>query len=84
MVGLDNIYAASKVAIGKNLMSKLGIAKGESLMIGDTLHDLEVAMEIGADCVLLSSGHQSRKKLQEGLPAGESIVILDSIEKIFV
>lgn len=84
VVGLDNIYAASKIAIGKNLIEKIGIEKGESLMIGDTLHDYEVANAIGADCVLLSSGHQSYQKLKEGLAGNNKVVILDSIEKIFV
>ncbi len=65
IVGLDNIYAASKLHLGKDLMKKLGNGKGETLLIGDTEHDYEVAVEIGADCVLLSGGHQSKRKLEK-------------------
>ena len=63
IVGLDNIYAASKLHLGIELMERLGNGKGETLVIGDTIHDYEVAMEIGADCVLIASGHQSKNKL---------------------
>lgn len=65
VVGLDNIYAASKLENGKSLIQKLGFKKGETLFVGDTLHDLEVATEIGADCVLLTSGHQARNVLEK-------------------
>ena len=62
IVGLDNIYAASKLHLGKQLIQKLG--SGKTLMIGDTEHDHEVAVEMGADCILLASGHQDRKRLE--------------------
>lgn len=64
IVGLDNIYAAGKLHLGQMLIKKLGNGKGETLMIGDTLHDFEVAQEMKADCVLLANGHQSREKLE--------------------
>lgn len=65
IVGLDNIYAAGKLHLGKDLMKRLGNGKGETLLIGDTEHDYEVASEIGADCVLISNGHQSKIKLEK-------------------
>lgn len=77
VVGLDNIYAASKMHLGKDLMKRLGNGKGETLLIGDTVHDFEVAMEIGADCILLASGHQNKKVLLEcGVQVCDSIVEL--------
>jgi len=77
IVGLDNIYAASKMHLGIDLMKRLGNGKGETLVIGDTLHDFEVAMEIGADCVLVANGHQSKKRLLEATKN-----VIDSIEKL--
>lgn len=82
VVGLDNIYAASKLHLGVNLMKKIGQRKGEVLLIGDTIHDLEVADEIGADCILLSCGHQSFKKLEELSKPYGPITILSSVDKL--
>lgn len=65
IVGLDNIYAAGKLHLGQKLMRKLGYEKGETLMIGDTIHDFEVASEMGSDCALISAGHQNHEKLSE-------------------
>lgn len=74
IVGLDNVYAASKLHLGQQLIRKLGNGKGETLMIGDTEHDFDVATEMGADCVLLSGGHYNRKRLEKlGVPVIDSI-----------
>ena len=63
LVGASNIYAYGKVEQGKMLMEKLGLEKGTSILIGDTIHDFEVAEEIGADCLLTAEGHQSYERL---------------------
>jgi phosphoglycolate phosphatase len=63
ITGLDHIYATSKLAIGKELISKLNIPLSKILLIGDTLHDHDVAKELGINCVLISNGHQSRERL---------------------
>jgi len=74
LVGLDNIYAASKMENGIMWMKELGYSKGEVLLVGDTIHDCEVANEIGADPVLLSVGHQSKEKLATcGIPMIDSL-----------
>ena len=78
LVGLDNIYAAGKLHLGKDLMKRLGNGRGETLLIGDTLHDYEVASEIGADCLLIANGHQSREKLETS-----RTVVLDNLEGLF-
>ena len=65
--GLDHIYADGKIELGKMLMndiSKNG-TDNKALLIGDTIHDFEVAMEINADCLLISNGHQNDERLQE-------------------
>lgn len=74
ILGLDNIYAGGKMHRGLDLMKELDLKKGESLMIGDMVHDCEVAMEIGADCILLANGHQSREELEKcGVPVIDDI-----------
>ncbi len=63
IMGHDNIYATSKVDLGKELMKKISNGNSKVLLIGDTEHDYEVAAEIGADCALIADGHQSKEKL---------------------
>ncbi|MBN2806769.1 MAG: HAD hydrolase-like protein [Prolixibacteraceae bacterium] len=64
VAGLDNHFAASKTIIGKKLLKKLNIAPEEACLIGDTIHDFEVATEIGCACILIANGHQPETKLK--------------------
>ncbi|MFO7447818.1 MAG: HAD hydrolase-like protein [Ignavibacteriaceae bacterium] len=61
--GLDHIYATSKIDIGKQLVKKIGLKGSEMVFVGDTVHDYEVACEMGADCILIANGHQSKERL---------------------
>jgi phosphoglycolate phosphatase len=63
VAGLDDYYAHSKVNIGKKLLKALDTSPGNILLIGDTMHDYEVARQLGANCVLLPAGHQSKQRL---------------------
>ena len=77
VVGLDNIYAESKMHLGKALMKKLGNGKGETVVIGDTEHDYDVAMEMGADSILVVNGHQSKERLSTfGVPVLDDVTQL--------
>ena len=64
--GLNHIYADGKLELGKRLMQEIREhdKEGKTLLIGDTVHDYEVASEIGADCFLISTGHQDESKLR--------------------
>ena len=64
LVGLDHIYANSKIEIGKKLVNKLNNDKSEIILIGDTIHDYDVAVEMGIDCILIANGHQRKEKLK--------------------
>ena len=63
VLGIDNIYAGSKIDIALKWIADKD--PKECLMIGDTLHDLETAMAMGIDCVLVANGHQDRETLEE-------------------
>ena len=63
--GLNDIYAGSKVDIAKKWMQDHAVRPDETLLIGDTLHDLEVARAIGCTCMLVENGHQSKRRLNE-------------------
>lgn len=72
VLGLDNIHAASKVSLAEKWKAENPDAV--PLVIGDTVHDAEVAQRIGADCILVARGHQSRKTLEEmGCPVYENL-----------
>ncbi len=62
--GLDNHYAASKLENGQQLIAELNLNTDELVLIGDTVHDFEVATELGCRCVLVANGHQSKQLLE--------------------
>jgi len=62
IMGLGNIHAASKQGLAEEWRSRHKNAR--VLLIGDTDHDLQVARAIGAECVLISRGHQSSEYLR--------------------
>lgn len=62
--GLNDLFASSKLSLARSLMSDVGVKAGDVLLVGDTLHDGEVARELGFQCVMIEGGHQSRKRLE--------------------
>ncbi len=61
ILGLDNIHAGSKLSLAYGWRQRH--PKDRALLIGDTDHDVETAKALGADCVLVCRGHQSREHL---------------------
>lgn len=76
--GVDNLDGSSKVQRGLELAAAVGDGMKNSVMIGDTLHDSEVAKAIGAQCILVSCGHQ----LPERLAAAGCIVAANPVEAV--
>lgn len=60
--GIEDIYATSKLDIAYEFKKTCDL-HDEIWLVGDSLHDYEVAKHIGAHCILVSSGHQSKSKL---------------------
>ncbi|MCX6249996.1 MAG: HAD hydrolase-like protein [Bacteroidetes bacterium] len=72
--GLDDHYAHGKTDVGRKLIHDLGSARESYLFIGDTLHDAEVASELGISCILVPNGHHSLKRLKtSGLPVIDTL-----------
>lgn len=63
--GSDNIYAVGKIDRGRRMLQSYGICPQDTLMVGDTIHDAEVATALGFDCILFSGGHNSEWRLVE-------------------
>ena len=64
VTGLDDHYAVSKIERGEEMISRFNIQKEKTIIIGDTIHDFEVAKELGIYCVLIANGHQSEERLK--------------------
>jgi len=63
VVGGDDIYAFGKREQGIALLRRIGLPAAAVVVIGDTVHDAEVAAAMGAGCRLIPCGHQTRAKL---------------------
>lgn len=72
--GVDNLYGHSKLELGHALVKRLNLPPESVLMIGDSLHDHEVAEALGVRCLLIAQGHQSYARLAEsGAPVLHSL-----------
>ena len=52
VLGLGDIYAKSKVEVGLAYLQEAGFDPAKAVMIGDSVHDFEVAQALGVGCVL--------------------------------
>ena len=79
--GLDHIYADGKMELGRQLMTDITSngTRNKVLMIGDTVHDYDVAQGLSTDCVLISNGHQNSDKLK-----ALNIPVYNNLEEIFL
>lgn len=78
--GLNDHYAHGKVELGLQLLDSIDMPKDQLVMVGDTLHDKEVADCLGIDVVLVASGHQSKQRLMSaGVPVLDSISQLEEV-----
>lgn len=80
--GIDDHLANGKLSLALAAIEKTGFTREETCLIGDTLHDAEVARELGIHCLLVADGHQSEKRLRtSGYPVIRS---LSEVEKSFM
>jgi phosphoglycolate phosphatase len=75
--GLSDLQATSKVALGVELMRSLRAQPDEVLFVGDTLHDLETARAMGAQCLLFTRGHQTAERLSHS-----GATLIDSLHQV--
>ncbi|MBU0678442.1 MAG: HAD hydrolase-like protein [Verrucomicrobia bacterium] len=74
VLGQTDHYAIGKIEIGRAWIEELGVDPARVLLIGDTVHDHEVAEEIGCECWLIPAGNHSRDKLSTcGVPVLDSL-----------
>ncbi len=80
LVGANNLRGESKIDQGKAKVQRLSIDPSEIVVVGDTVHDYEVAEAIGASCILLSHGYHSKDRLRScNTPIADSLDDLKDI-----
>jgi len=74
VMGIHNMYGDSKISMGRAMIAKMDVSLSKIIMIGDSLHDFEVAGDLKIGCVLIAQGHQSFKRLATaGVPVLHSL-----------
>ena len=72
--GSDNLDGASKTDVALHLAAELSAPGGRAfVVIGDSLHDKEVADAIGAKCVLFSGGSHCAERLEPAAPTAATL-----------
>ena len=75
--GVDNLDGASKLDRALELMNHIAPRAGEQpdvVLIGDALHDKEVADALKVRCVLCGQGSHARWRLAQVAPTGETLL----------
>lgn len=67
IVGAKDYSGQGKIALGRGLLRKINLPSNKVVLIGDTDHDGEVAYDLGIDGILLTGGHQSKRRLNNFL-----------------
>ena len=75
LIGISDIYAKEKLSAAQTWLRHHPQKDREMIMIGDSLHDWEVAEALGWECILIDRGHQSRERLAgSGKPVVSNIL----------
>lgn len=75
--GADDGYGGGKAEIAARWLAESGSCDA-SYFIGDTLHDREIAVSIGCTPILVTFGHQSRRRLSA---FGDAVI--DRMEELY-
>ena len=76
--GIRDHYADGKLESALDLIRSQNLNIDQTMFIGDTLHDYEVAEKAGIQCILISHGHQSEKRLQKTCAP-----VINNLEEIY-
>ena len=79
--GINDIYAAGKLARGQALLRELGWRPARTLLIGDTLHDAEVGQALGMPVLLVAQGHHNTERLRA---SGQTVVADQAAVRAFL
>lgn len=82
VLGASDYLAGSKIDRALEYLKKEGAESSRVLVVGDLEHDAKMASQLGADCVLLTSGHEHISRLKAcGVPLIDDLVELTELVK---
>ncbi|EJX07141.1 phosphoglycolate phosphatase [gut metagenome] len=77
LIGQNDFYAHGKLEAARQWLARQKPDPAKAVLIGDSLHDAEVAQELGVRCILCAAGHQSRERL-----AFAGVPVIDTLEEL--
>lgn len=77
IIGTQSYDGPGKINEGLSLVKKYKLDPDKTILIGDTLHDAEVAQHMGINCILISHGHQDAQTLRNNFP-----LVVDNIQQL--
>jgi phosphoglycolate phosphatase len=77
ILGLDDFHADGKEDLGLRWVESSGLDRSGVILIGDTLHDRDVARAMGIRCALVCRGHQAPARL-----SGAGVPVLGDIREV--
>jgi len=78
--GIGDHYGGGKVDNAQNYFSIAGLDPQQVTLVGDTLHDSDVASELKCKCILVTTGHQSYSRLLKSkLPVIKNLSEIESV-----
>ena len=81
--GIQDNLAHGKLEMARSAIVESGFDRNLTCLVGDTLHDAEVATELGINCLLIADGHQSEARLkQSGFPVIRSLGEIENVFKV--
>ena len=72
--GIAHYYADSKIEIATQQRTLINCKDNEILMVGDSMHDYEVATKLNLKCILFSGGHYEKNRLLKA-----NCIIIDDV-----
>ena len=72
--GIAHYYADSKIEIATQQRTLINYKDNEILMVGDSMHDYEVATKLNLKCILFSGGHYEKNRLLKA-----NCIIIDDV-----
>ncbi len=72
--GTDNLDGGSKASVAASMAEEIDVSR--AVVVGDSLHDLEVARLIGAACILYSGGSHAPERLR-----GHGVPVVDTLRE---